>query len=247
MQSSALAISKTWSCAPPDTVRRWFNVVPPLSDCAVDPASHMEDLAQPLLELIKAHSDLAAVVMFVTAFGASFAFISLLFPGTTVLIAAGTLMSAGTLPYTPVLIGAAAGAVLGDSISYWIGRRFGGGIARLWPFSRDPELLPRGIAFFERYGWISVFIGRFLGPIRAIIPLAAGIMHMPRGRFWFANVTSALIWAPMLLFAGDVIGDAGNRLIGSGNTVVLVFAGLTLFGLAGIVWAALRGARREPE
>ena len=207
----------------------------------------MEDLAQPLLDLIKAHSDLAAVIMFVTAFGESFAFISLLFPGTTVLIAAGTLMSAGTLPYAPVLIGAVAGAVLGDSISYWIGRRFGGGIARLWPFSRDPELLPRGIAFFERYGWISVFIGRFLGPIRAIIPLAAGIMHMPRGRFWFANVTSALIWAPMLLFAGDVIGDAGNRLIGSGNTVVLVFAGLTLFGLAGIVWAALRGARREPE
>src|SRR4051812_8748698 len=66
--------------------------------------------------------------MFVTAFGESFAFISLLFPGTTVLIAAGTLMSAGTLPYTPVLIGAVAGAVLGDSISYWIGRRFGGGI-----------------------------------------------------------------------------------------------------------------------
>jgi membrane protein DedA with SNARE-associated domain len=203
----------------------------------------MEDLAQPLLDVIKAHSDWAAVVMFVTAFGESFAFISLLFPGTTVLIAAGTLMSAGTLPYAPVLIGAIAGAVLGDSISYWIGRRFGGGIARLWPFSRDPELLPRGIAFFEWYGGVSVFIGRFFGPVRAIIPLAAGIMRMPRGRFWFANIASALLWAPMLLFVGDVIGDAGDRLIGSGNTVVLVFAGLTLFGLAGILWAALRGAR----
>jgi membrane protein DedA with SNARE-associated domain len=203
----------------------------------------MEHLAQPLLDLIKAHSDWAAVVMFVTAFGESFAFISLLFPGTTVLIAAGALMSAGTLPYAPVLIGAAAGAVLGDSISYWIGRRFGDRIARFWPFNRNPELLPRGIAFFERYGAVSVFIGRFFGPIRAIIPLAAGIMHMPRGRFWFANVTSALLWAPMLLFVGDVIGDAGERLVGSGNTVLLVFAGLTLFGLAGVVWAAVRGAR----
>ena len=203
----------------------------------------MEHLAQPLLDLIKAHSDWAAVVMFVTAFGESFAFISLLFPGTTVLIAAGALMSAGTLPYAPVLIGAAAGAVLGDSISYWIGRRFGDRIARFWPFNRNPELLPRGIAFFERYGAVSVFIGRFFGPIRAIIPLAAGIMHMPRGRFWFANVTSALLWAPMLLFVGDVIGDAGEHLVGSGNTVLLVFAGLTLFGLAGVVWAAVRGAR----
>src|SRR5438477_3512539 len=59
----------------------------------------MEDFAQPLLDLVKAHSDWAAAIMFVTAFGESFAFISLLFPGTTVLVAAGTLLSAGTLPY----------------------------------------------------------------------------------------------------------------------------------------------------
>jgi len=202
----------------------------------------MADFAQPLLDLINAHSDWAWLVMFVTAFGESFAFISLLFPGTTVLIAAGALMAAGTLPYWPILVGAVAGAVLGDSVSYWIGRRFGGGIARLGPFRHNPELLPRGIAFFERYGGLSVFIGRFFGPIRAIIPLAAGIMRMPRGRFWFANVASALLWAPMLLFVGDAAGEAGERLIGSTNTVLLVFAGLTLFGIAGALWAALRAA-----
>jgi membrane protein DedA with SNARE-associated domain len=203
----------------------------------------MEDLAQPLLDFIKAHSDWAAVVMFITAFGESFAFVSLLFPGTTVLIAAGTLMSAGTLPYGPVMVGAIIGAVLGDSVSYWIGRRFGGAIAGLWPFSRNPDLLPRGIRFFERHGGKSVFIGRFFGPIRAVIPLAAGIMRMPRGRFWVANMTSAIVWAPMLLLVGDAVGEAGERLIGSANTVLLVFGGLTLFGLAGVIWAALRSAR----
>jgi membrane protein DedA with SNARE-associated domain len=203
----------------------------------------MEDLAQPLLDFIKAHSDWAAVVMFITAFGESFAFVSLLFPGTTVLIAAGTLMSAGTLPYGPVMVGAVIGAVLGDSVSYWIGRRFGGAIAGLWPFSRNPDLLPRGIRFFERHGGKSVFIGRFFGPIRAVIPLAAGIMRMPRGRFWVANMTSAIVWAPMLLLVGDAVGEAGERLIGSANTVLLVFGGLTLFGLAGVIWAALRLAR----
>src|SRR2546423_7540735 len=142
----------------------------------------MEDLAQPLLDLIKAHSDLAAVIMLVPAFGESFAFISLLSPGTTVLIAAGTLMAAGTLPYAPVLIGAVAGAVLGDSISYWIGRHFGGGIARLWPFSRDPELLPRGIAFFERYGGMHGFFWRFFGTLLAIIPPSARLNPTPRRR-----------------------------------------------------------------
>jgi membrane protein DedA with SNARE-associated domain len=203
----------------------------------------MEYLAQPLLDFIRAHSDWAAVVMFITAFGESFAFVSLLFPGTTVLIAAGTLMSAGTLPYGPVMVGAIIGAVLGDSVSYWIGRRFGGAIAGLWPFSQNPDLLPRGIRFFERHGGKSVFIGRFFGPIRAVIPLAAGIMRMPRGRFWVANMTSAIVWAPMLLLVGDAVGEAGERLIGSANTVLLVFGGLTLFGLAGVIWAALRLAR----
>ena len=166
----------------------------------------MEYLAQPLLDFIRAHSDWAAVVMFITAFGESFAFVSLLFPGTTVLIAAGTLMSAGTLPYGPVMVGAVIGAVLGDSVSYWIGRRFGGAIAGLWPFRRNPDLLPRG-------------------------------------RFWVANMTSAIVWAPMLLLVGDAVGEAGERLIGSANTVLLVFGGLTLFGLAGVIWAALRSAR----
>jgi membrane protein DedA with SNARE-associated domain len=97
--------------------------------------------------------------------------------------------------------------------------------------------------FFQRHGGKSVFIGRFFGPIRAVVPLAAGIMQMPRGRFWFANVASALVWAPMLLLAGDLVGEVGDRMIGSANTTVLVFGGLTLIGIVSIVWAALRVAR----
>jgi len=205
----------------------------------------MDAIVQPTLAFIAAHAHWAAMIMFITAFGESFAFLSLLFPGTTLLIAAGTLMSGGTLPYTPVLIGAVLGATLGDSVSYWIGRRFGVGIASLWPFSRNPQLLPAGIRFFERHGGKSVFIGRFFGPVRAVIPLAAGIMQMPRGLFWFANVTSALVWAPMLLFVGDAAGDIGDRLFGQGNTFVLLFGGLTLFGIAGVAWALLRAIRSK--
>jgi membrane protein DedA with SNARE-associated domain len=206
----------------------------------------MDDIAQPLLDFIKAHSEWAGLVMFITAFGESFAFLSLLFPGTTVLVAAGTLLAVGTLPYPAILIGAVFGAVLGDSVSYWLGRNFGGGIVRVWPFSRHPELLSRGILFFERHGGKSVFIGRFFGPVRAVIPLAAGIMQMPRGRFWIANITSALVWAPMLLLAGDAVGELGERMIGTANTMAIVFGGLTLLGIAAIVWAAFRAARPKP-
>ena len=205
----------------------------------------MDEIVQPTLAFITAHSHWAAVIMFVTAFGESFAFLSLLFPGTTLLIAAGTLMSDGTLPYAPVLAGAVLGATLGDSVSYWLGRQLGGGIAALWPFSRNPEMLPAGMRFFARHGGKSVFIGRFFGPMRAVIPLAAGVLRMPRGLFWFANVTSALVWAPMLLFVGDAAGDIGDRLIGQGSTFLLVFGAMTLFGVAGIVWALLRAARSK--
>src|SRR5438045_5255993 len=162
----------------------------------------MEQLVQPTLDFIAGHAEWAGGVMFITAFGESFAFVSLLFPGTSLLIAAGALMAAGSLPYFPILAGAVLGAVLGDTVSFWIGHRFGGGIARVWPFSRNPELLPSGIRFFARHGGKSVFIGRFLGPLRAVVPLVAGLMRMRRDRFWFANVTSALAWAPMRLFAG---------------------------------------------
>jgi membrane protein DedA with SNARE-associated domain len=79
--------------------------------------------------------------------------------------------------------------------------------------------------------------------VRAVIPLAAGIMHMPRSWFWFANVTSAIVWAPMLLFAGDAVGDAGDRLIGSANTMLLVIGGVTVLGIIGIVWAMVKSAR----
>lgn len=205
----------------------------------------MEQLVQPTLDFVAAHSGWAAAVMFITAFGESFAFLSLLFPGTSLLIAAGALMAADALPYAPIVTGAVAGAVLGDTVSFWIGQRFGAGIGRIWPFTRNPELLPSGIRFFARHGGKSVFIGRFFGPMRAVIPLAAGIMRMPRDRFWLANVASALVWAPMLLFVGDTVGDVGDSLIGSANTVLLVFAGLTLLGIAGLAWAAMKSARSK--
>ena len=79
--------------------------------------------------------------------------------------------------------------------------------------------------------------------MRAVIPLAAGVMRMPNGRFWIANVASALIWAPMLLIAGDVVGDIGESLVGSANLVLLIFGGLALFGIGGVVWALVRSRR----
>jgi membrane protein DedA with SNARE-associated domain len=203
----------------------------------------MEDLVQSTLAFISAHAGWAFAVMFVTAFGESFVFLSLLFPGTSLLVAAGALTATGTLPYIPVLAGAVLGAILGDTVSYWIGRRFGWALTTMWPFTRHSELLPRGIRFFAQYGGVSVFTGRFFGPLRAVIPLAAGILQMPPNRFWIANVASAVVWAPLLIFIGDGVGKLSERLIGTENLVVLMLAGIIVFGVAGVIWALTRSRR----
>jgi membrane protein DedA with SNARE-associated domain len=163
----------------------------------------MDSLANEILALIKTNPGWAVFVIGLTAFGESFAISSLFFPGTTILIASGALISEGVLgPFLPVLAGI-VGAVLGDAISFWIGRKSGPLLPTLSPFRANPERLKRGIHFFAKYGEASVFIGRFFGPLRAVVPLTAGMMNMPTGRFYIANILSALVWAPALICFGD--------------------------------------------
>jgi len=157
-----------------------------------------------IVSFIAHHAAWTFPVMFLTAFGESFIFVSLLFPGTTIMILAGALVPDGTIPFFPLVSGAILGAVLGDAISFWLGLRYGEQITRRWPLSRHPELVTRGEAFFARLGTLSVFVGRFFGPLRASIPLAAGILKMRTGPFWLANVASAVVWAPALLVPGSM-------------------------------------------
>jgi membrane protein DedA with SNARE-associated domain len=74
----------------------------------------------------------------------------------------------------------------------------------MWPLSRNPGLLPRGERFVARWGALGIFIGRFSGPLRAAVPLVAGIFAMPYWRFQAANFASAFVWVAMLLTLGDV-------------------------------------------
>ena len=164
----------------------------------------MSALISQTVQFIATHTAWTFPIMFITAFGESFVFLSLLFPGTTIMVAAGMLVPGGTVHLFPLLSGAIAGAILGDGVSYWLGLKFGAQLKVGWPFSRHPELLRHGETLFRRYGAASVFIGRFFGPFRASIPLVAGIMRMPPLRFWIANITSAFIWAPALLLPGSL-------------------------------------------
>src|SRR5260370_41197986 len=107
----------------------------------------MEHLVQPTLDFISAHSGWAVVVMFITAFGESFAFVSLLFPGTSLLIAAGALMAAGSLPYYPIVAAAASRPALRDPRPFWGRHGCGGGVAPRPPVRPRPPPLRGSIRF----------------------------------------------------------------------------------------------------
>jgi membrane protein DedA with SNARE-associated domain len=81
-------------------------------------------------------------------------------------------------------------------------------VQQLWPLSRHPDLIPRGEAFMKRWGMLGIFIGRFSGPLRASVPLIAGMFEMPFWRFQLANFSSAFLWAAVLLTLGDVTARA---------------------------------------
>lgn len=162
----------------------------------------MEQLAQDLLAAVRENAALAVPLTFLIAFCESVALVSFLVPATVILLGLGAIVGTGAVEFLPVWAAAAAGAVAGDVLSYWLGRRFKGRVATLWPLSRDPGLMPRAEAFFRRWGVAGVFLGRFLGPMRATVPLAAGISAMPVVPFKLATVASAVVWSAVMLAPG---------------------------------------------
>ncbi|MGC2085044.1 MAG: DedA family protein [Bradyrhizobium sp.] len=165
----------------------------------------MEDFGRAVAEFVRDHQAWAAPIVFLLAFGESLAFISLLIPAWGALVAIGALIGASGISFWPIWLAGGLGAALGDWISYWFGYRYKEQVAAMWPLSRYPDLLPRGEAFVRKWGIPSIFIGRFFGPLRASVPLAAGIFEMEHVRFQVANFVSALVWAAALLLFGDVI------------------------------------------
>jgi membrane protein DedA with SNARE-associated domain len=160
-----------------------------------------------LIEFVRAHEVWAAPIVFLLAFCESLAFVSLLLPAWAALVGIGVLIQSGGINFWPVWIAGAVGAGLGDWLSYWLGQKFEQPIRNMWPLSKHPELIPRGEAFVKKWGALGIFIGRFSGPLRASVPLVAGIFEMPFWRFQIANFTSAFLWSAVLLTLGDGISE----------------------------------------
>jgi membrane protein DedA with SNARE-associated domain len=139
---------------------------------------------------------------FAIAFCESFVLVSFVFPGSTLLFAVGIIGAAAPVPLGGILAGAVLGAVAGQASSFWLGRSVRRSPGRVWPFNRNPELIGDARSLFEQCGIAGVFASRFVAPLRAVVPFAAGMFGMTEGRFWLLNVASALIWTPCVVLSG---------------------------------------------
>ncbi len=180
------------------------------------------DQLKPFLGWLQAHTVLSLFLVFIISLFESLAFVGLLVPGSLLMTAAGILVGIKVLPVWPTLIAAILGAIAGDGLSYRIGLYFKDSIHNTWPFKRYPRFLLKGEEFFVAHGGKSVFLARF-SPVRPVVPVIAGMMRMDPWRFFFSNVSSALLWAPAYIVPGIIIGMAALQFAPEVATRLVLF------------------------
>jgi membrane protein DedA with SNARE-associated domain len=178
-------------------------------------------------------------VVFLAAIIEAVAVLGILIPGTPILMAvAGAAAMAGQ-PMLPFLALSVAGAVIGDFLSFWVGKRFSVRLRGVWPFSRRPALMENAADFFDRYGVYSVALCRFVPVLRSTVPLVAGMAGMRPRRFVIANVASALVWAPVHIYPAQLAGLSVGRLRDGDWQSAALWGAVLLAGCAA-AWAVHR-------
>lgn len=145
---------------------------------------------------------MAITFIFLVAIGEAVFILGLFVPSTPVLLLVGGIIAQGTLPFWPVYLAAVLGAVIGDAVSYTVGHMLKDHIKEVWPFRNYRDLIAKGEIFFAKHGGKSVFIGRFIPGVKAVVPGIAGMMGMPYRWFSIINVVSAFVWAAAHIIPG---------------------------------------------
>ena len=144
----------------------------------------------------------------------SFALIGIIIPGV-LLLAIISGLAATSLNIIEVVTIAYFSSLLADVMSFFIGYSFRNSINKVWPFKKHPEFLQEGQKFFKQYGMIGLFIGKFIGPIRPLLPITAGSLNMDKRRFFLIEILSCFLWAliytvPGYYAAQTIVSEQNN-------------------------------------
>jgi membrane protein DedA with SNARE-associated domain len=166
-------------------------------------------------------------------------------PGETTLIVAAYLARPEQHRYSlvSVIAVAAAGAIVGDNVGYWLGRFGGRKLLFRWSFTRRhfERVLPPAERYFAKHGPKTVFIGRFVALLRVTAAWLAGISHMPWWKFLIWNAAGGIAWATgislLSYWAGKAVAEGVNR--------YGLYAVIGLIALAAVAFVGLRFWRRR--
>ena len=140
------------------------------------------------------------------------AFVGIVLPGEIGVVLGGVLANQGKLPLAGVLAAGILGAIIGDSIGYWVGARYGERMLRKIPDRLlDDDKLQRAEDSVRRLGGKSVFVGRFTAALRALVPGLAGMSRLPYLRFLAWNIGGGLVWASGFVALGYLAGSQYHR------------------------------------
>jgi membrane protein DedA with SNARE-associated domain len=177
-------------------------------------------------------------VSYAIAFAASAADVVVpIVPSETIVITAGVLAAGHTLSIWLLIPAAAAGAILGDNVCYWLGRTVGDRVkGRFFRGARGAERLAWAERAIHRRGAVLVLVGRFIPGGRTVSTFAAGTLEMPYRRFLAADVAAGCFWA---LYAA-LLGYAGGHTFEDSTWKPFAVS----LGIAGLVMLALEVYRR---
>ena len=198
------------------------------------------DWTQDLLNWLSANPGWAGFWVFVMSFVESLAFIGILVPGIIILFGIGALISLGAMDMTSIWLWGSLGALAGDISSYTIGHRYRSHLPEMWPFTHFPRMLERGRTYFRVHGPKSVAIGRFIGPLRPVIPVTAGMLGLAPRRFLMVDIPACIAWTPAYLIPGMLFGaslEVASEYTGR-MSLVLVIGVVVLWLTWWVIWTA---------
>ena len=156
---------------------------------------------------LKDNPEWIALGVFGAAFIESFALIGVIIPGV-VLLAVISGMAASTLHVFELILIAYVASFLADILSFVLGTGISKSIDNLWPFNKYPNLLVRGRGFVKRFGILGIFVGKFIGPIRPLLPITAGSLGMNFKYFLTVEIFSSFLWALLYTVPGYYAGKS---------------------------------------
>jgi membrane protein DedA with SNARE-associated domain len=178
----------------------------------------IDKILQPLLSL---HGWQAYLLVGALIAAEAAIMIGFVFPGETAAILGGVLASKGGVTLAGMLAVVIVCAIVGDSIGYWVGDKWGRQLLQLGPLKKRQKGIDTALDQLARRGAVAVFIGRFTAFLRAVIPGLAGVSKMRYRVFLPANVLGAICWGTLYVLLGYFVGERVEKATGIASDVLL--------------------------